>query len=70
MLGACNYAKDSEQDQSAMLFPMIKKSVRAATNISWSPGNINAVLSHFLEPGERVEADNGYQGHMDKIKCP
>ena len=30
----------------------------------------NAVLSHFLEPGESVEADNGYQGHADKIKCP
>ena len=27
-------------------------------------------LSHLLEPGERVEADNGYVGHADKIKCP
>ena len=27
-------------------------------------------LAHCLEPGERVEADNGYVGHADKIKCP
>jgi hypothetical protein len=27
-------------------------------------------ISHCLEPGERVEADNGYVGHADKIKCP
>ena len=26
-------------------------------------------LSHLLEPGERVEADNGYAGHAAKIKC-
>jgi hypothetical protein len=30
----------------------------------------NKVLCHFLEPGERVEADNGYFGAADKIKCP
>jgi hypothetical protein len=30
----------------------------------------NNVLSRCLEPGERVEADNGYVGHADKIKCP
>jgi hypothetical protein len=30
----------------------------------------NAVLSHFLVPGKHVEADKGYQGHADKIKCP
>ncbi len=30
----------------------------------------NKVLRHFLEPGERVEADEGYRGHEDKIKCP
>ena len=30
----------------------------------------NAVLSHFLEPGERVEADGGYRGQVDEIKCP
>jgi hypothetical protein len=30
----------------------------------------NKVLRHFLEPGERVEADNGYVGATDKIKCP
>ena len=27
-------------------------------------------LAHLLEPGERVEADNGYVGHPEKIKCP
>jgi hypothetical protein len=27
----------------------------------------NALLSNFLEPEKRVEADNG---HADKIKCP
>jgi hypothetical protein len=27
-------------------------------------------LAHCLEPGERVEADNGYVGHKDKNKCP
>jgi hypothetical protein len=27
-------------------------------------------LRHFLEPGERVEADEGYCGRPDKIKCP
>jgi hypothetical protein len=27
-------------------------------------------LAHFLEPYGRVEADNGYQGHADKVKCP
>jgi hypothetical protein len=30
----------------------------------------NKVLRYFLEPGERVEADEGYRGHPDKIKCP
>ncbi len=29
----------------------------------------NKVLQNFLEPGERVEADEGYRGHPDKIKC-
>ena len=28
------------------------------------------VLSNLLEPGERVEADNGYVGRADKVKCP
>jgi hypothetical protein len=32
--------------------------------------NFNKVLRNFLEPGERVEADEGYLGHPDKIKCP
>jgi hypothetical protein len=27
-------------------------------------------LAHFLEPYERVEADDGYRGHADKVKCP
>ena len=30
----------------------------------------NKVLRHFLEPGEWVEADNGYVGTAEKIKCP
>ena len=30
----------------------------------------NKVLRCFLKPGERVEADNGYVGAADKIKCP
>jgi len=30
----------------------------------------NKVLRHFLEPGEQVEAYNGYVGAADKIKCP
>ncbi len=30
----------------------------------------NKVLRNFLEPGERVEADEGYRGHPDKIKYP
>ena len=30
----------------------------------------NSILRHNLEPGERVEADNGYVRHTDKIKCP
>jgi hypothetical protein len=30
----------------------------------------NKVLTNFLEPGERVEADDGYRGHADKIKRP
>jgi hypothetical protein len=30
----------------------------------------NSVLSHCLEPGERIEVDNGYVGHPNKIKCP
>jgi hypothetical protein len=30
----------------------------------------NKVLRHFLEPGERVEADNGYVSAADKVKCP
>ncbi len=30
----------------------------------------NKVLRNFLKPGERVEADEGYRGHPDKIKCP
>jgi len=28
------------------------------------------VLTFFLEPGERVEADKGYRGYPDNIKCP
>jgi len=27
------------------------------------------LLRNFLEPGERVEADEGYPGHPDKIRC-
>jgi hypothetical protein len=30
----------------------------------------NNVLSHCLEPGKHIEADNGYVGHIDKVKCP
>jgi hypothetical protein len=30
----------------------------------------NSVLANCLKPGERVEADNGYVGRPDKIKCP
>jgi hypothetical protein len=30
----------------------------------------NSVLCHYLEPSKHVEADNGYVGHTDKIKCP
>ncbi len=30
----------------------------------------NKVLHHFLDPGEQVEADEGYVGHPDKIQCP
>jgi hypothetical protein len=37
----------------------------------WFGINIfNKVLRHFLEPGERVEADNGYVCAADKIKSP
>jgi len=33
--------------------------------------NNNKVLRNFLQqPNERVEADEGYRGHPDKIKCP
>ncbi len=28
------------------------------------------VLRHFLDPGEQVEAAEGYVGYPDKIKCP
>jgi len=30
----------------------------------------NKVLTHFLEPGEWVVADEGYTGYADKIVCP
>ncbi len=30
----------------------------------------NKILRHFLDSGEQVEADEGYVGHPDKIKCP
>ncbi len=30
----------------------------------------NKVLNHFLDPGEQAEADEGYVGYPDKIKCP
>jgi hypothetical protein len=30
----------------------------------------NKVLRHFLDPGELVEADDGYVGHTDKINFP
>ena len=30
----------------------------------------NKALRNFLEPGKRVEADEGYRGHPDKIKRP
>ncbi len=29
--------------------------------------NFNKILRNFLEPGERVEANEGYCGHPDKI---
>ncbi len=29
-----------------------------------------SVLHHYLEPGEHVEAHNGYVGNANKIKCP
>jgi hypothetical protein len=52
-----------------------------AGNLVWNQGPypagkytdikiFNKVLRNFLEPGERVEADEGYCGHPDKIKCP
>jgi hypothetical protein len=31
---------------------------------------VNNVLSRCLEPGERIEANNGYVGYANKIKCP
>ena len=51
-----------------------------AGNLEWTQGpypaskytNItifNKVLHNFLELGKRVEADEGYRGHPDKIKC-
>ncbi len=27
-------------------------------------------MRNFLEQGKQVEADEGYRGHSDKIKCP
>lgn len=27
-------------------------------------------LAHFLDPNELVEADCGYLGHEDQVKCP
>ncbi len=27
-------------------------------------------MRNFPKPGERVEADKGYRGHKDKVKCP
>ena len=30
----------------------------------------NKVLRNFLEPGEQVEANEGYRGNPNKIKCP
>ncbi len=30
----------------------------------------NKVLPHFLDPWEQVEANEGYVGHPNKIKCP
>jgi hypothetical protein len=32
--------------------------------------NFNKVLCHFLDPSKQVEADEGYAGHPDKVKCP
>jgi hypothetical protein len=29
-----------------------------------------ACLAHFLKPYEHVEANDGYRGHADKVKCP
>jgi hypothetical protein len=52
-----------------------------AGNLVWTQGPypagkytdiaiFNKVLQNFLEPGERVKANEGYRGHPDKIKCP
>jgi hypothetical protein len=52
-----------------------------AGNLVWVEGSypagarndiifFNSVLSHCLEPGEQIEADNGYVGQANKIKCP
>jgi hypothetical protein len=30
----------------------------------------NSVLANLFEPSERVESDDGYRGHADKVKCP
>jgi hypothetical protein len=31
---------------------------------------ITKVLRHFLDPGERIKANEGYVGHPKKNKCP
>jgi hypothetical protein len=61
----------------ARAFPIKMDHLRSSPVVSvpYPPGawpNIkifNSVLSHCLKPGERVEADNGYVGHANKIKC-
>jgi hypothetical protein len=46
-------------------------------NLVWIQGRyptdikiFNAVLTNFLEWYERVEANDGYHGHPNKVKCP
>ncbi len=46
------------------------ESVDPTLPVSGMTSKKNLNDAHCLEPGKRVEANNGYVGHAVKIKCP
>ena len=66
------FASHKYAGKSALRYELVGVDILAG-NLMWIHGilnkSFNKVLRNFLEPGDRVEADEGYRSHPDKIKC-